>query len=211
MVHLAGGTELTTGGPPTLFQHTQIGWPASGHWATRRVWCAWGVVRLGCVGLPAPASCALFCDRSRCSDLKPKTPQKISTTTSRPQPTKSRRPENLHERIKTRAQKMKTTLLHRMCMPFPAGVTASGWRKTGAPVHSSSAPWHPLVVRSPCQENDLADAHPSGRKTVLESANPAWSRIRQPMSHRPCPPVSHLPSGRRSSRSIQHRSSLSDA
>ena len=33
---------------------------------------------------------------------------------------------------------------------------------------------HPLVVvRSPCQENYPADAHPSAHKSVLESANPA--------------------------------------
>ena len=32
------------------------------------------------------------------------------------------------------------------------------------------------VVRSPCQENDPADAHPSAHKSVLESANPAWTR-----------------------------------
>ena len=29
-----------------------------------------------------------------------------------------------------------------------------------------------MVVRSPCQENDPADAHPSALKSVLESANP---------------------------------------
>ena len=44
------------------------------------------------------------------------------------------------------------------------------------------------VVRSPCQENYLADAHPSAHKSVLESANPRmdsecasgcpWSRAR---------------------------------
>ena len=28
-----------------------------------------------------------------------------------------------------------------------------------------------VVVRSPCQENDPADAHPSVQKSVLESAN----------------------------------------
>ena len=28
-----------------------------------------------------------------------------------------------------------------------------------------------MVVRSPCQENDPADAHPSAHKSVLESAN----------------------------------------
>ena len=33
-----------------------------------------------------------------------------------------------------------------------------------------------VVVRSPCQENDAADAHPSAHKSVLESANPAWTR-----------------------------------
>ena len=32
------------------------------------------------------------------------------------------------------------------------------------------------VVRSPCQENYPADAHPSAHKSVLESANPAWTR-----------------------------------
>ena len=32
-----------------------------------------------------------------------------------------------------------------------------------------------MVVRSPCQENYPADAHPSAHKSVLESANPAWS------------------------------------
>ena len=29
-----------------------------------------------------------------------------------------------------------------------------------------------MVVRSPCQENDPADAHPSAHKSVLGSANP---------------------------------------
>ena len=33
-----------------------------------------------------------------------------------------------------------------------------------------------VVVRSPCQENYPADAHPSAHKSVLESANPAWTR-----------------------------------
>ena len=33
-----------------------------------------------------------------------------------------------------------------------------------------------VVVRSPCQENYPADAHPSVLKSVLESANPAWTR-----------------------------------
>ena len=33
-----------------------------------------------------------------------------------------------------------------------------------------------VVVRSPCQENYPADAHPSALKSVLESANPAWTR-----------------------------------
>ena len=33
-----------------------------------------------------------------------------------------------------------------------------------------------MVVRSPCQENYPADAHPSAHKSVLESANPAWTR-----------------------------------
>ena len=32
-----------------------------------------------------------------------------------------------------------------------------------------------LVVRSPCQENHPADAHPSAHKSVLESVNPAWT------------------------------------
>ena len=32
-----------------------------------------------------------------------------------------------------------------------------------------------VVVRSPCQENYPADAHPSALKSVLESANPAWT------------------------------------
>ena len=32
-----------------------------------------------------------------------------------------------------------------------------------------------MVVRSPCQENYPADAHPSALKSVLESANPAWT------------------------------------
>ena len=31
-----------------------------------------------------------------------------------------------------------------------------------------------VVVRSPCQENYPADAHPGAHKSVLESANPAW-------------------------------------
>ena len=33
-----------------------------------------------------------------------------------------------------------------------------------------------VVVRSPCQENDPADAHTGAHKSVLESANPAWTR-----------------------------------
>ena len=33
-----------------------------------------------------------------------------------------------------------------------------------------------VVVRSPCQENYPADAHPSAHKSVLVSANPAWTR-----------------------------------
>ena len=33
-----------------------------------------------------------------------------------------------------------------------------------------------VVVRSLCQENYPADAHPSAHKSVLESANPAWTR-----------------------------------
>ena len=34
-----------------------------------------------------------------------------------------------------------------------------------------------VVVRSPCEENYPADAHPSSAlKSVLESANPAWNR-----------------------------------
>ena len=33
-----------------------------------------------------------------------------------------------------------------------------------------------MVVRSPCQENYPEDAHPSALKSVLESANPAWTR-----------------------------------
>ena len=32
-----------------------------------------------------------------------------------------------------------------------------------------------MVVRSPCQENYPADAHPSAHKSVLESANQAWT------------------------------------
>ena len=35
---------------------------------------------------------------------------------------------------------------------------------------------HIVVIRSPCQENYPADAHPSVHKSVLESANPAWTR-----------------------------------
>ena len=33
-----------------------------------------------------------------------------------------------------------------------------------------------MVVRSPCQENYPANAHPSAHKSVLGSANPAWTR-----------------------------------
>ena len=32
-----------------------------------------------------------------------------------------------------------------------------------------------VVVRSPCQENDPADAHTNAHKAVLEPANPAWT------------------------------------
>ena len=34
-----------------------------------------------------------------------------------------------------------------------------------------------VVVRRPRQEDDPADAHPSAHKSVLESANPAWTRM----------------------------------
>ena len=34
----------------------------------------------------------------------------------------------------------------------------------------------PQEVRSPCQQNYPADAHPSPHQSVLESANPAWTR-----------------------------------
>ena len=34
----------------------------------------------------------------------------------------------------------------------------------------------PPPLKSPCQENYPADAHPSALKSVLESANPAWTR-----------------------------------
>ena len=37
-----------------------------------------------------------------------------------------------------------------------------------------------VVVRSPCQENYPADAYPSVHKSVLESANPAWTRSVHP-------------------------------
>ena len=33
-----------------------------------------------------------------------------------------------------------------------------------------------VVFRSPCQENYPANVHPSAHKSVLESANPAWTR-----------------------------------
>ena len=33
-----------------------------------------------------------------------------------------------------------------------------------------------VVVRSPCQENNPADAHTNVHKSVLESANPAWTQ-----------------------------------
>ena len=33
-----------------------------------------------------------------------------------------------------------------------------------------------MVVRSPCQEIDPADAHTSAHTSVLKSANPAWTR-----------------------------------
>ena len=33
-----------------------------------------------------------------------------------------------------------------------------------------------VVFRSPCQENYPADAHPGAHRSVLESANPAWTR-----------------------------------
>ena len=33
-----------------------------------------------------------------------------------------------------------------------------------------------VVVRSPCQENHHADAHTSAHRSVLEWANPAWTR-----------------------------------
>ena len=37
-------------------------------------------------------------------------------------------------------------------------------------------PIPPPTVRSPCQDNYPADAHTSAHKSVLESANPAWTR-----------------------------------
>ena len=43
------------------------------------------------------------------------------------------------------------------------------WGGWGAP---PPPPWIIVVVRSPCQENYPADAHPSALKSVLESANP---------------------------------------
>ena len=33
-----------------------------------------------------------------------------------------------------------------------------------------------MLIRSPCQENVPADAHTSAHKSVLESANPAWTQ-----------------------------------
>ena len=33
-----------------------------------------------------------------------------------------------------------------------------------------------MVVKSPCHKNYPADAHPSALKSVLELANPAWTR-----------------------------------
>ena len=33
-----------------------------------------------------------------------------------------------------------------------------------------------VVVRSPCQDNDPADAHTGAHKSVLQSANPVWTR-----------------------------------
>ena len=33
-----------------------------------------------------------------------------------------------------------------------------------------------VVVRTPCKENYPADAHPGAHKSVLESANPTWTR-----------------------------------
>ena len=36
----------------------------------------------------------------------------------------------------------------------------------------SLPPPPPVVIRSPCQDNDPADAHTSAHKSVLESANP---------------------------------------
>ena len=33
-----------------------------------------------------------------------------------------------------------------------------------------------IVVGSPCQESDPADAHVGAHKSVLEPANPAWTR-----------------------------------
>ena len=58
-----------------------------------------------------------------------------------------------------------------------------------------------MVVRSPCQENDPADAHPSAHKSVLESANPrmnsecasgctcSTARARAPSPGQPTPGV----------------------
>ena len=47
-----------------------------------------------------------------------------------------------------------------------------------------------VVVRSPCQENYPADAHPLAHKSVLESANPRMDSECAPGQRHGQPPVS---------------------
>ena len=72
--------------------------------------------------------------------------------------------------------------------PPPPDESDHRWKKRNLPLGKSGrhflvreplGPRRPppiVVVRSPCQENYPADAHPSAHKAVLGSANPAWTR-----------------------------------
>ena len=62
-------------------------------------------------------------------------------------------------------------------------ITGQGRPRSPKTVQSAEAgeekeKWERIIVvfRSPCQENHPADAHPSAHKSVMESANPAWTR-----------------------------------
>ena len=63
---------------------------------------------------------------------------------------------------------------HSICCQHSQRVGCIGFPTLLHSAHTAPSP--PPPVRSPCQENYPADAHPSALKSVLESANPAWTR-----------------------------------